>query len=78
MASDVVSASTEFDIFGTKPVQTWTLETTETAYKPIVSLDQSDLEFLIIADHADLRYMVNMLHFVQFQKTNISLCKMMS
>ena len=45
MAADAVSASTEFYIFATKPVQTSTLETTETAYKPIASLDQSDLNF---------------------------------
>ena len=45
MAADVVSASIGFDIIATKPVQTSTLETTETAYKPIASLDQSDLEF---------------------------------
>ena len=51
MASDAVSASTELDIFATKAVQTLTLEMTETAYKPIASLDQSDLEFLIPADH---------------------------
>ena len=51
MAADVVSVGTEFDIFATRPVQTSTLETTETAYKPIASLDQSDLEFLITAYH---------------------------
>ena len=44
MAADVVSANT-------KPVQTSTLETTETAYKLIASLDKSDLEFLIPADN---------------------------
>ena len=51
MAADVVSASTEFDIFATRPVQTSTIERIETAYKPIASLDQSDLEFLMSADH---------------------------
>ena len=50
MAADV-SASTEFDIFATSPVQTSTLETKQTAYKSIASLDQSDLEFLIPAYH---------------------------
>ena len=49
MAADVVSASTEFNIFATRPVQSSTLETT--AYKPIASLDQSDLEFPIPAYH---------------------------
>ena len=47
MAADVVSASTEFDVFATRPVQTSTLETLETSYKPIAALDQSDLEFLV-------------------------------
>ena len=51
MAADVVSASTEFDIFATKSVQTSTLETTETTYNPIASLDQSDLKFLLSATH---------------------------
>ena len=51
MAADVVSANIEFDIFATRPVQASTIETIETAYKPIASLDQSDLEFLIPADH---------------------------
>ena len=51
MAADVASASTDFDIFATRPVHTSTLETTETAYKPIAFLDLSDLEFLIFADH---------------------------
>ena len=51
MAADVVSGRTEFDIFATRPVQKSTHETTEDAYKPIASLDHSDLEFLIPADH---------------------------
>ena len=57
MAADVVSASTVFDIFDTKPVQTSTLETIETAYKPIASIDQSDLEFLIPADYDKYIYL---------------------
>ena len=51
MAADVVSAISEFDMFATRPVQSSTIETIETAYKPIASLDQSDFEFLIPADH---------------------------
>jgi hypothetical protein len=51
MSVEAVSVSSEFDIFATKPVQTSTLDTTETAYKPIASIDQSDLEFLIPADY---------------------------
>ena len=45
-----MAASNEFDIFTTRPVQTSTLETLETSYKPIASLNQSDLEFLVPAD----------------------------
>ena len=51
MAADVVSESTEFYIFKNRHVQTSTLQTIETAYKPTASLDQTDLEFLIPADH---------------------------
>ena len=51
MTADVVSASTEFNIFSTRPVQISTLETTENLCKPIASLDQSDLEFLIPENH---------------------------
>ena len=50
MAADVVSASTEFDIFATRTVQTSTLEMIKPTYNPIASLDQSDLEFLVPAD----------------------------
>ena len=57
MAADVVSVSTEFDIFATRPVHTSTLETIETAYKPITSLDQSDLEFKTTADHDTYIYL---------------------
>jgi hypothetical protein len=39
--------STEFDVFTQKPVQEAVLETTEISYKPIVSVDMSDLEFVI-------------------------------
>jgi len=42
-----VSLSSEFDIFAPKPVQASVIETTEVCYKPIASVDQSDLEFLI-------------------------------
>jgi hypothetical protein len=43
--------SSEFDIFAAKPVQESVLETTEVVYKPIASVEQSDLEFLIPADN---------------------------
>jgi hypothetical protein len=43
--------SSEFNIFAAKPVQESVLETTEVVHKPIASIDQSDLEFLISADN---------------------------
>ena len=51
MDADVVSASTEFDIFATRIVQSSNIETLDAAYKRIAFLDQKDLEFLIPADH---------------------------
>ena len=39
-----------FDIFSRKPVQSAVKEATETKYKPIASLDQTDIEFLIPGD----------------------------
>lgn len=41
----------EWAIFAPRPVQSLIVKTTETACKPITSVDQSDLEFLIPADH---------------------------
>jgi hypothetical protein len=51
MAAVGVFVSTEFDVFAQKPVQEAVLETTEAEYKPIASVDMSDLEFLIPADN---------------------------
>ena len=51
MAADALSVSSEFDIFAQKPVQTFVQETVETTYRPIASVDQSDLEFIITADN---------------------------
>jgi len=42
--------SSEFDIFARKPVQESIIETLDVVYKPIASVDQSHLEFLIPAD----------------------------
>ena len=42
--------STEFDLFERKARQDGCLETTETIYKPIASVDQTDIAFLIPAD----------------------------
>ena len=41
---------TEFDIFGIKPKQIGTEETNEIIYKPIASVDQTDIEFMIPGD----------------------------
>ena len=41
---------TEFDIFNHKARQSVVLETTETIYRPIASIDQTDIEFLIPGD----------------------------
>ena len=43
--------SSESDIFARKPVQESILETLDVVYKPIASVDQSDLEFLIPTDN---------------------------
>jgi hypothetical protein len=42
---------TEFDIFARKPRQARTEYTTETTYKTIAPIDQTDLEFIIPPDH---------------------------
>jgi len=46
MAAVALSGSSEFDIFAPKPVQTSVQQTIETIFRPIASVDQSDLEFL--------------------------------
>jgi hypothetical protein len=51
MAAEVLSVSSEFDIFAQKPVQTSVQETIETIFRPIALVDQSDLAFLIPAEH---------------------------
>ena len=51
MAADAMSVISDFDIFAEKPVQTSVQETIETIYRPIESVDQSDLEFLIPPEH---------------------------
>jgi len=45
-----MAEGTEFDIFVRKPKQSSTLETNETIYRPIASVDQTDLEFVIPGD----------------------------
>jgi hypothetical protein len=47
MAAKALCVSSEFDIFVDRPAQTSTETSPEIAYKPITSVDQSDLEFVI-------------------------------
>jgi hypothetical protein len=49
MSGETASASTELDIFAKRPIQTSTLDKTDT-YKHIASIDQTDLEFSITSD----------------------------
>jgi hypothetical protein len=51
MAANALCVSSEFDIFAERPVQTSTETSPEIAYKPITSVDQSDLEFVIPPDN---------------------------
>ena len=41
---------TEYDIFVRKPKQSSTVESNETIYRPIASVDQTDIEFVIPGD----------------------------
>jgi len=50
MSGNVEFVTTEFDIFAHKPVQTAILEMNALHYKPMATVDQNDLEFLIPAD----------------------------
>ena len=43
--------SSEFDLFAPRPIQTSVVETTDVTYKPIVSVEKTDLEFLIPTDN---------------------------
>jgi hypothetical protein len=49
--TDLAFVSSEFDIFFRKPVQHAIQETNLVVYKPIASIDQSDLGFLIPSDY---------------------------
>jgi hypothetical protein len=51
MAAIRLCVSSEFDIFADRPVQTSTFGTPKIAFKPITSVDQSDLEFVIPPDN---------------------------
>jgi hypothetical protein len=49
--TDLAFVTSEFDIFARKPVQHAIQETNVVVYKPIASIDQNDLEFLIPSDY---------------------------
>ena len=51
MAAEALSVSSVFHIFSQKLVQTSVQETVQTIYRPIASVDQSDLEFWIPAEY---------------------------
>ena len=50
MSGDVEFVTSEFDIFAQKPIQTAILETHVVHHKPIATVDQNDLQFLIAGD----------------------------
>ena len=57
MAAEALSVASVFDIFAQKPLQTSVHEMIEAIFRPIASVDQSDLEFLFPAEnntHIDL------------------------
>jgi hypothetical protein len=66
MAAKAVYVSYEFDIFADRPLQTSTLNTVEIPYKPIASVDQSDLEFMI-PENNDTYIELNMQLYVKGQ-----------
>jgi len=47
MAEEPSYLGTDFDLFARKAKQDSCLDTTETIYKPIASVDQTDIEFVI-------------------------------
>ena len=51
MSGEVEFVNSEFDIFVSKPVQEAILGTDVVHYKPIATVDQNDLEFLIPGDN---------------------------
>ena len=55
MSEDVEFISSEFDIFVKKPIQSAILDTHVVRYKPIATVDQNDLEFLVPGDNETYR-----------------------
>ena len=46
-----ICTKSEFDIFAQKPLQTAILETRETLFKPVATVDQSGLQFVVPGDN---------------------------
>jgi hypothetical protein len=46
MSEAPLFVGTEFDIFAPNPIQSGVEQTIDTIYKPVASVDQSDLEFI--------------------------------
>jgi hypothetical protein len=55
MSVEMASVNIEFEIFVKKTVQEAVQETVELTYKPIATIDQTDLEFNIPADDETYR-----------------------
>ena len=50
MAEEPSFVGSDFDLFSRKPKQDSCEETTKTIYKPIASVDQTDIDFVIPGD----------------------------
>jgi hypothetical protein len=48
--TEFASVSSEFDIFAHRPIQTSVLGTVENVYKPIATVDQNYVEFMVPND----------------------------
>jgi len=55
MVAEVLSVSSDFHIFAQRLVQTSVQETIETIFRPTASVAQSDMEFLIPAQHDSIK-----------------------
>ena len=68
MVAEALLVSSKFDIFAQNPVQASVKETVETIYRPIATVDQGDLEFIIPADN-DMYIDLNIRMFVRGKLT---------
>jgi hypothetical protein len=49
--ANVVCASSEFDVFADRPLQTSTVNTVEIGHSRTTGVDQRDIEFTVAGDH---------------------------